>query len=150
MTTGSTGTKRRTLLQRGFALLAGGAAIAGGSKWAAAASPPAAAPNTLTLYARKTDVFDRPGGERIGSFFANTIGGESAFGVLAASRLEMHSLQLEGGTLFTLGSAAADARALAIIGGTGRFAGKTGSCIARAVPEHAADDLRELVITFAG
>ena len=150
MTTGSTGTKRRTLLQRGFALLAGGAAIAGGSKWAAAASPPQAAKPTLTLYARKTDVFDRPGGERIGSFSANTLGGESAFGVLAASRLEVHSLQLEDGTLFTLGSAAADTRALAIIGGTGRFAGKTGSCITRAVPEHAADDLRELIITFAG
>ena len=152
MTTGSTGTKRRTLLQRGFALLAGGAAIAGGSRLAAAASPPAAAPHTLTLYARKSDVFDRPGGERIGSFHVNTIGGESAFGVLAASRLEMHSLQLEDGTLFTL-SGASDgvAKALAIIGGTGRFAGKTGSCIARAVPgDHAADDVRELTITFAG
>ena len=154
MTTGSTGTKRRTLLQRGFALLAGGAAIAGGGKWAAAASPPppAARPGTITLYARNTDVFDRPDGERIGSLHANTIGGESAFGVLAASRLEMHSLQLEDGTLFTLGGAPdAGARALAIIGGTGRFAGKTGSCIARAIPgEHAADDLRELTITFAG
>ena len=159
MTTGSTGTKRRTLLQRGFALLAGGAAIAGGSRWAAAASA-AGRPlalsevegNTLTLYARKNDVFDRPGGERIGSLHANTIGGESAFGVLAASRLEMHSLQLEDGTLFTLGGAAdGAARALAIIGGTGRFAGRTGSCIARAIPgDHAADDLRELTITFAG
>jgi hypothetical protein len=34
MTTGSTGTRRRTLLQRGFALLAGGSAIAGGSRCA--------------------------------------------------------------------------------------------------------------------
>lgn len=151
MTTGSTGTKRRTLLQRGFALLAGGAAIAGGSRWAAAASPPAA-PNTITLYARNSDVFDRPGGDRIGSLHANTIGGESAFGVLAASRLEMHSLQLQDGTLFTLGGTSdGAAKALAIIGGTGRFAGKTGSCIARAIPgEHAADDVRELTITFAG
>jgi len=152
MTTGSTGTKRRTLLQRGLALLAGGAAIAGGSRWAAAASPPAARPNTITLYARNSDVFDRPGGERIGAFYANTIGGESAFGVLAASRLEMHSLQLEDGTLFTLsGAADTGARALAIIGGTGRFAGKTGSCIARTIAgEHAVDDVRELTITFAG
>jgi hypothetical protein len=151
MTTGSTGTRRRTLLQRGIALLAGGAAIAGGSRWAAAASPPAAK-NMLTVYARNTDVFDRPGGERIGSLHANTIGGESAFGVLAASRLEMHSLQIGEDTLFTLGGVSdASARALAIVGGTGRFAGKTGSCIARAIPgEHAADDMRELTITFAG
>ena len=158
MTTGSTGTKRRTLLQRGLALLAGGAAIAGGSRWAAAAAPLAGGPRalsgvegkTMTLFARKSDVFDRRGGERIGSLYANTIGGESAFGVLAASRLEMHSLELEDGTLFTLGGAAATG-ARAIVGGTGCFAGKTGTCIARAIAgDHAADDLRELTITFAG
>jgi hypothetical protein len=40
---------------------------------------------------------------------------------------------------------------MAIIGGTDRFAGRTGSCIERAIAgEHAADDMRELTITFAG
>lgn len=153
MTTGSTGTKRRTLLQRGFALLAGGAAIAGGSRWAAAASPPAAAPpKTITLYARKGDVFDRPGGERIGSFYTNTVGAQSPFGVPEASSLEMRTLQVREGTLFTVGATSGTGpRAMAIIGGTDRFAGRTGSCVERAIAgEHAADDMRELTITFAG
>ena len=152
MTTGSTGTKRRTLLQRGFALLAGGAAIAGGSRFAAAASPPPAVPARLTVYVRKGDVFDRPGGERIGAVSTNTIGGQSAFGVTAATSLEMQALQLKDGTLFTVsGGAGGGARSLAIIGGTDRFAGKAGSCLERAIPgEHAADDMRELTITFAG
>ena len=151
MTTGSTGTKRRTLLQRGFALLAGGAAIAGGSRWAAAASPPAMG-STMTLYARKSDVFDRPGGARIGSLYANVIGEQSPFGVPAASSVEMHTLQLADGALFALGATVASGeRSLAIVGGTGRFAGKIGSCLSRAIPgDHAADDWRELSITFAG
>ena len=51
MTTGSTGTKRRTLLQRGAALLAGGVALAGSGKLAGAA-PAAPPPRTLTLYAK--------------------------------------------------------------------------------------------------
>ena len=147
MTTGSTGTRRRTLLQRGFALLAGGAAVAGGSRWAAA-SPPAAAPATIKLYARKGDVFDRPDGERIGSLHTNSLGAPSTFGVQASS-LAFHVLQLKDGTLFSV-SGSADAGARAIIGGTDRYAGKSGSCVERALPEHARDDMRELTITFAG
>lgn len=152
MTTGSTGTKRRTLLQRGFALLAGGAAIAGGSRWAAAASPPAALPATFKVYARKSDVFDRPGGDRIGSFYTNTLGAPSTFGVqTASSSVAFHVLQLKDGSLFSVsGAADPGARSLAIIGGTERFAGKSGNCIERALPgELATDDIRELTITFA-
>lgn len=152
MTTGSTGTRRRTLLQRGFALLAGGAAIASGGRLAAAASPPKTAPATMTLYARKRDVFDRPGGDRIGSLHANVVGAQSPFGVTAASSVEMHTLQLPDGALFALSATASSGeQSMAIVGGTGRFAGKIGSCLSRAIPgDHAADDLRELSITFAG
>lgn len=88
MTTASTGTKRRTLLQRGAALLTGGAALAGTTRWAGAASPPAASPpSPLTLYARARpvaghhhadgrivasgDLLDAPDGTRIGTFYAN-------------------------------------------------------------------------------
>src|SRR5436190_16341313 len=115
MTTGSTGTKRRTLLQRGIALLAGGAALTGGTRWAAAASPPKAVPATITLYARRRpmsgaadgrlvssgDVFDRPGGERIGAFYTNSFHAQSPFGAqpATASSLEFHVLELKEGTL---------------------------------------------------
>jgi hypothetical protein len=173
MTTGSTGS-RRTLLQRGIALLAGGAALAGGTRWAAAASPSPLAPvkvegATLTLYARRRpaasaadgrmvtsgDVFDRPGGERIGSFHTTSFHAHSPFGgpSATASSLEFHVLQLKDGTLFSVSSGAAGdgARALAIIGGTDRFAGKSGNYLERAIAgDYPGDDLRELTITFAG
>ena len=107
-----------------------------------------AGPATLTLYARKGDVFDRPDGERIGSLHTNSLGAPSTFGVQASS-LAFHVLELKDGTLFSV-SGSADAGARAIIGGTDRYAGKSGSCVERALPEHARDDMRELTITFAG
>jgi hypothetical protein len=176
MTTGSTSTKRRTLLQRGIALLAGGAAIAGGSRLAVAASPPA---KTLTLFARKRpvvgmpgtfgpaqaadgrmvasgDLLDAPDGQAIGTFYTNSFCVQSPFGgqTVAASGLEFHVLQLKEGTLFSIGSGTDDAsgvRPLAVVGGTDRFAGKSGSCLTRGVAGAShADDVRELIVTFAG
>lgn len=180
MTTGSTGTKRRTLLQRGIALLAGGAAIAGGTRWAVAASPPPRVEGAdLKFYARKFPVVGAPGtfgpthaadgrmiaagdlldaadGQAIGSFSTNSFCVQSPFGgqTASASGIEFHVLQLKDGTLFSIGSGiddASGARPLAIVGGTGRFAGRSGSCVMRAVAGAShADDVRELTVTFAG
>jgi hypothetical protein len=170
MTTGSTGTKRRTFFQRGLALLAGGAALGGGARWADAASPPPPAPATITLYARQRpiagapdgrlvsagDLLDGPDGTRIGGFFTNSFCMQSPFGgpAPAASSLEFQVLQLTEGTLFTIASGSDDAaagRPLAIVGGTGRYAGRSGSCVERGVAgAHAGDDVRELLVTFAG
>lgn len=167
MTTASTGTKRRTFFQRGLALLAGGAALAGTSRWAAAA-PPAAAKNTLTLYARPRpsaahqhgadgriiasgDLLDAPDGERVGSYFTNCFCVPAPFGVQASasSTLEFQVLQLPDGTLFSMGSGSTSPeQGLAIIGGTDRFAGKSGAYVQRVVA--ARGDVRELTITFAG
>jgi hypothetical protein len=178
MTTGSTGT-RRTLLQRGIALLAGGAAIAGGTRWAAAASPPSnVAPATITVYARRRpvigapgtlapshaadgrmvaagDLLDAPDGNTIGTFYTNSFCVQSPFGgqTASASGLEFQVLQLKDGTLFSMGGGNDDAsgvRPLAIVGGTDRYAGRSGSCLARAVAGAShADDVRELIVTFA-
>ena len=167
MTT-ATGTKRRTLLQRGAALLAGGVALAGTSKWAGAASPPAAAPpKTLTLYARlrpaavhdahgrivaSADLFDRPDGERIGTFYSNAFCAASPFGgaQAAASNLAFQVLELRDGTLFGIGAGdQPGAIASAIVGGTNRFAGRSGSCVQRSLATSSGDDVRELTITFA-
>ena len=170
MTTGSTGTKRRTFFQRGLALLAGGAALAGTSKWAGAASPPAAPDNTLTLYARSRpvaghqhgtdgrilatgDLLDAPDGQRIGSFYTNCFCVPTPFGLQAPadSTLEFHVLQLKDGTLFSMGSGrdASGEQRLAVIGGTNRFAGRSGAYLQRPVGA-ASRDVRELTITFAG
>jgi len=171
MTTGSTGTKRRTLLQRGFALLAGGAAIAGSSRWAGAASPPpAAAPaNTLTIYARSRlaghqhgtdgrlvasgDLLDGPDGAAIGTFYTNCFCLTSPFGVQAsAANLEFHVLQLKDGTMFSMGSGleTPGGRLLAIVGGTDRFAGRSGTYVQRSGAAETRGDVRQLTITFAG
>ena len=169
MTIGSTGTKRRTLLQRGIALLAGGAAIAGTTRWASAASPPSR-PSTLTLYARPRpiaghqhggdrivasgDVFDGPNGAQIGTFYTNCFCQPSPFGpqLSTASNLEFHVLQLNDGTLFGIGSGSETdgGRRLAIVGGTDRYAGRSGSYVQRSIAGQAGDDVRELVVTFAG
>ena len=169
MTTGLTGTKRRTLLQRGVALLAGGAALAGTSRWAGAASPPKAGPATLTLYARSRpvaahshgadgrivasgDLLDRPDGEPIGTFYTNCFCAASPFGWQAsASNLEFHVLQLADGTLFSIGAGdSSGQQPLAIVGGTNRFAGRSGACTQRAIDAGIGDEVRELTITFAG
>ena len=177
MTTGSTGTKRRALLQRGLALLAGGAAMAGGTRWVRAASPPPPAPlTTLMLYTRQRpfvgppgaaghqhaadgrlvasgDLFDVPDGKRIGTFHSNCFCLQSSFGPQAgaASNLAFHVLELNDGTLFGIGSGGGGAeRPLAIVGGTNRYAGRSGSYIERAVDgQGSGDDVRELIITFA-
>lgn len=180
MTTGSTGTKRRTLLQRGLALLAGGAAVAGGTRWATTASPPVSRPSALTLYTRTRpivgppggggdphhaaggrmvasgDLLDGPDGQRVGTFYTNCFCLQSPFGPQAASAadLEFHVLQLPEGTLFGIGSGGSNGRAdqpLAIVGGTNRYAGRSGSYVQRAIAGSApGDDVRQLVVTFAG
>ena len=168
MTT-ATGTKRRTLLQRGAALLAGGVALAGTTKWAAAQSPPAAASQqTLTLYARlrpaaapdahgrmvaSGDLLDRLDGAPIGTFYSNAFCAASRFGApqAAASNLAFQVLELGEGTLYAIGSGleAPSGQAVAIIGGTSRFAGRSGSCLQRSIASEIGDDVREFTITFA-
>ena len=172
MTTGSTGTKRRTFFQRGLALLTGGAALAGTSRWAGADSPPAAAPgNTLRLFTRSRpiaghqhsadgrllatgDLLDGPDGKAIGTFHTNCFCVPSAFGVQqvsAQSTLEFHVLQLKDGTLFGMGSGRGPTgeQRVAIIGGTDRFAGRSGAYVHHAIAA-GSRDVRELTITFAG
>lgn len=164
-----TGTKRRTLLQRGAALLAGGVALAGTSKFAGAASPPTAAPaKTLTLYARlrpaaapdvhgrmvsSGDLLDRLDGTPIGTFYSNAFCAASPFGgpQAAASNLAFQVLELGEGTLFAVGSGleVPAGQAVAIIGGTSTFAGRSGSCIQRSIASGIGDDVREFTITFA-
>lgn len=159
---------RRTVLQRGAALLAGGVALAG-TRWASAASPAAAAPpNTLTVYARlrpagapdahgrmvaSGDLLDRPDGERIGTFHSNAFCAASPFGgpQAAASNLAFQVLELGDGTLFGIGAGVdlPAGQATAIIGGTSRFAGRSGSCVQRSIAAESGDNLREFIITFA-
>ncbi len=70
-----------------------------------------------------------PGGPRIGSFFATSMHLDTpgAMGQ-AEAEMQMHTIQLPEGNLVGMGTAVAGADATyAVIGGTGRYTGATGS-----------------------
>jgi hypothetical protein len=174
MTTG--GTPRRTLLQRGLALLAGGIAVATGSRVIRADGGITPAPGTtLTLYTRPRpiapppgaaravqadharqlasgELLDGPHGKCIGSVYTNCFCPGAPFGAQrSTSDLEFQVMQLADGTLFGMcgGTAEAGEKVRAIVGGTGRYAGARGAYIERPAAG-AGDDVVELVLTLAG
>ena len=150
---------RRTLLQRGTALIAsafGLGAATGGVAHAASVAQPGA-PRQMTLRARRRavsptngneasgrllshgDVLDEAGGVE-GAFYTNGFCMQTPFGsnVQAAANLEFQTLNLKDGTLFGMGApstSSGDERHRAILGGTGRFAGVRGSDVERDAAE---------------
>jgi len=166
----STATGRRSLLQRGLALVGGATAIGTGA-WAArdvVAAPLRHGP-TLTVYGRKRPVtgtndtqiaafgelLDAPDGAAIGEFHTNRFCLATKQGVqtAAGSNLEFHVLQLKDGTLFGLrgGTQKESLMASAIVGGTARYAGASGTLVERPVDGGTrGHDLVEFVVTFAG
>ena len=164
------GTGRRSLLRRGLALVGGLAAVGTTGVLAKRAiAEPAPRTPALTVYGRKRPVagdtgarvmafgelYDRPDGRPIGEFHSNCFCLSTPHGLdaRAASNLEFHVLQLKDGSLFGMrgGShGSAEAAPAAIVGGTGRYAGASGTLIERPMtggtPGH---DLVEFVVTFA-
>ena len=146
---------RRTLLQRGLALVGGalGVGAMGGEvhgRSAAVSSPtfqlvgrrrPAARPAKRGHSAShhvvlSGDLLDASGEKTIGSFHTNGFCLEAAFGpsLPAQSNIAFETFALAEGTLFGLGpgpSAGGD-RTCAVIGGTGRYAGAHGTYTERA------------------
>lgn len=158
---------RRTLLRRALAVFGGLAAVSTTGVLAKRAiAEPAPRPNeTVTIYGRKrpvagetgarlvgiAELYDKPGGRRIGEIHTNCFCLSTPHGLdaRADSNLEFHALQLEDGSLFGMhgGSGVVPA---AIVGGTGRYAGASGTLIERPMrggtPGH---DHVEFVITLA-
>jgi len=170
--------KRRSILKSGALVLAGAMSFAGLSKESAvdAATGDGGGGTTLTLYGRQwqMSVGDRPGaavpthgdrmamygefldaegGRKVGEFYATCFCVDSPFGAnpFAAANVEMHTLNLEGGSIIGMGSAGATENEYAIVGGTGRFLGARGSYVARQRPwELGGDGTAEFVITLMG
>lgn len=162
---------RRTLLQRGAALLAGafgaGATVGtvhGGS------SPDSGTPRQMTLRARRRplslpggteasgrllshgDILDQAG-ELEGAFYTNGFCMQTPFGsnLQTAANLEFQALNVKDGVLFGIGApgaSAGDERHRAILGGTGRFAGVRGSYVEREVRDGDSGAL-EFVVTLS-
>ena len=166
MKTGAIGTGRRTLLQRGVALVVGGVAVVSGTRWVRADPVPRG--SGFSVFARKGPVawnsagsdtrvttsgelFDRPGGTAIGAFHSNCFCANTPFGpqTASASSLEFEVLQLPEGTLFAMSSGGTGHMTpRAIIGGTDRFAGAHGSYIERPLPTNP-HGVVELIVTLA-
>jgi hypothetical protein len=101
----------------------------------------------LTAYA---ELADRPGGPPVGDFTASHLALDSPFA--GPSSLEIHTFNLADGTIHGLGSAARGADGqFVILGGTGRFAGATGSYVARRLPrELGGNGTAEFHLTIVG
>ena len=75
-----------------------------------------------------------PGGDKVGEFYASSFSFGSPFGntAVSAAAMEMHHFNFEDGTIVgmgTIGGYHDDESVHAIIGGTGRFEGATGSYV---------------------
>jgi hypothetical protein len=174
----SSSTRRRTILQRGFFFLAGVVglrAVEPRLSGSEGATPPPGA-TTLTLSGRCRQVHSHPGsegraagggrmvrhgelldgrdGKKIGEFHSTCFCPELAFGVSpgAASSIELHTLQLDDGTLFGIADPAIGTgghKVHAVLAGTGRYAGARGSYTALWGPgERGTDATVEFVLTL--
>lgn len=104
---------------------------------------------------RRFDLLDASEGAVVGEFVATALGAEASFGVLGASLsgLEMQTFRMGDDTLFAIGmSSGRDAaRAYALLGGTGRFAGARGTCLEREIDSRAPGRGRvEFQLTLVG
>lgn len=99
------------------------------------------------------ELVDRPGGAKIGEFFATSFGIDSPgrAGPDGAATLELHTFNLAGGSIIGTGTARAGLDAedvFAIVGGTGRYVGARGSYVARQQPqEFGGDGTAEFTLT---
>lgn len=146
-----TGTSRGSALRRAVLVVAGVVGLGTGGAAAKRALEPSDrsrqhAPRTLRLYARdlrlaprrQSERGDRTGGrpsaaellddrlKPVGTFGASPIG---------ASTTQLHTFTLPEGTILGLATASLEDAPHAVVGGTGRFAGASGSYIARAAPD---------------
>jgi hypothetical protein len=169
---------RRGLLGRGLLVAAGVLGIGGAVRHSTASGTPAtttatSSSNELKLYGRNVhlhspdrrsgelprkgdrhtaygELLDAPEGAAVGHFSAARMALDSPFA--AASSLEIHTFDLGDGTLHGLGSAVRGADGnFVILGGTGRYAGATGTYLARQEPrELGGDGTAEFHLTLAG
>lgn len=171
---------RRSLLQRGVVLLGAlvGASLTGGAATQAAsvAPPPPPGATSLTLMGRNWHSHsvggrgkslprqgDRltaygellgPDGAKLGEFYSTSFyvhapHGDSPAG---ATTIEMHTFNLEGGSLVGMGTGhplGADGSVHTIVGGTGKYLGARGMYTARQQPqEFGGDGSAEFVFTL--
>jgi hypothetical protein len=156
-----------------------GQTVGGARADAAEGSPSAVSPRLqrLTLYGRDWHSFSQvrpagvlptrgdrllasgdlhfaPDGEKVGEFHAAvfSLGPPGQVGPGGAGSLELHTFNLPDGSMVGTGTASPDVDredTFAIVGGTGRYSGARGTCVARqGHREFGGDGTAELTLTF--
>ena len=176
MSSESSKATRTTLLKRGLFLIGAAVGLQGGPQVAAAlGATKTSAPASLTLYGRswhaqaqgrragilpargdRLSVYGelslKPGGKKMGEFYSAYFSHLSPFGAgsHAAAGIEVHTFNLDDGTILGQGSHWGEEGTYAVVGGTGRYSGARGSYIARQRPiELGGDGTADFVFTLA-
>jgi hypothetical protein len=165
-----TGQSRRGLLGRGLVLLAGTLGLGVGAG-ATKLATDGADENRIRLQGRNWmlqtpnrrpgerlvagergtiygDLVD-PTGKAVGQFYGSRMAVQSSIGgpMEVDGSLELHTFRLEGGTLLGIGSMIAGESIFAIAGGTGRYAGSSGTYVAeQRIRELGGDGTAEFII----
>jgi hypothetical protein len=156
-------------------LIGAAVGLQGGPQAVAALGATKSAPATLTLYGRswhaqapgrragrlpargdRLSVFGelslKPGGKKMGEFYSAYFSHLSPFGAgsHAAAGIEVHTFNLDEGTILGQGSHWGEEGTYAVVGGTGRYSGARGSYVARQRPiELGGDGTAHFVFTLA-
>jgi hypothetical protein len=165
---------RRNLLRNGLLLLGGalGLGIAG-ARGAAVSGVDLSRVTTFRLTGKQWHLFatDRrrgeipvrgdsisthgtlhgPDGSHVGEFYSAGLVLNHPLGAmgLSAGNLEMHTFLLKEGTIAGMGAAGPGESVFAVVGGTGRYAGASGSYVARQRPlELGGDGTAEFTVTL--
>jgi hypothetical protein len=172
--TTSNGHSRRGILKRGLVLAAGALGVAAAGTDARAATR--TVPDELRLYGRnwRLSVPDRdPGqalrlgdhgavygdllesrkGAALGQFFGSRLAIQSTPGghARADASVEVHTFVLPHGTIVGMGTSVLGDAVFAIVGGTGRYAGVTGSYVAhQRLREQGGNGTAEFILTLHG
>jgi hypothetical protein len=140
------GHSRRSLLTRGVVLAAGAVGLTAGGADAAQGprslrlygvnwrlTTPTRAPGEAIQLGDQSavygDLLDGPAGKAIGRFFGSRLAVQSTTGghARADASVEVHTFVLDGGTIVGMGTPVLGRAVFAIVGGTGEFAGASGS-----------------------
>ncbi len=175
MSSESSKATRTTLLKRGLFLIGAAVGLQGGAQAAAAVGATTSAPATLKLYGRRWhaqvqgrlagrlpargdrlsgfgELAEHPGGKKVGEFYSAYFSHLSPFGPSphAAAGIEVHTFNLEDGTILGQGSHWGEEGVYAVVGGTGRYIGARGSYVAHQRPtELGGDGTADFVFTLA-
>ena len=174
LATTSNGHNRRTMLKRGLVLAAGAFGVTAAGKEAQAATR--TVPNQLRLSGRNWrlsvpdrrpgealrlgdvgavygDLFDGMKGSPFGQFFGSRLAIQSVPGghALADGSVEVHTFVLPHGTIVGMGTAVFGDAIFAIVGGTGKYHGVTGSYVAnQRLREQGGNGTAEFILTLHG